>query len=154
MGGTRTCSFRATGFKRDDLEHMAAALAAMGIKINIEISQSGRSADVTVGVPADLGDAETARTRNAGRSRARISPPPDSPFTRESTCEDFVEWLDEGHTADEAMAALGIKSRATYFRRLRIIRQKAEDARERNPRRRARGIPEYHPTLGGTESRY
>lgn len=151
---TRTCSFTAIQFHRDDMEHMAAALEAIGIDIDICFSKAGGKAEVTIEVPELLFDAELKRTRRAGRRRARINPPKDSPFTRDSTCEDFLSWLDDGHTAEEAMAALGFESTSTYFRRLRVIREKAKSAKERNPRLKAQGLPQVHPTLGGTDYRF
>ncbi len=60
-------------------------------------------------------------------------------FGRETPCADFLAWQ-EGHTAAEGMEQLGL-SRTTYFRRLRAMRAKVEEA-ERVNRERDRS-PEW-----------
>ena len=152
MTETTTCTFKATEID-GDLEHMVEALAAMRVEVECRVSGSGRSAELAVTVPENVYDAKVSRTRNAGRPRSSIQPPADSPFTVNSSCQDFVAWLDEGHAVEEAMRALGITSRATYYRRIKIIREKAAWAAKVNPSRRAKGLPAARPTLGSTSDR-
>ena len=153
MSEKKTCTFKATSIK-GDIEHMAKALAAMGVEIECKVSGSGRSAELAVTVPENVYDAKVSRTRNAGRPRNLIQPPSDSPFTPDTTCAEFVAWLDDGgHTVEEAMHVLGIKSRATYYRRIKVIREKAAWAARVNPSRKAKGLPPARPTLKSTSNR-
>lgn len=143
-----SCSFTARDFDRDELERWMEVLAAMGAEVECRFSESGKSAAIEVSNMPSPADAETARTRNAGRPSFGTRPPCDSIFDSDTLVADFLGWLDSGHTAGEAMGQLGL-SRSTYFRRLKRMRELAEWEREHNPGRAARGMREIRHTLGG-----
>lgn len=132
MGETTTCTFTASDFDVEELVHLLYVLSLMGLDVTTQnTGEIGSHARVSVTTPKDPYVAEVARTRRAGRKRAEIDPPIGSPIKRSTTLGDFLTWLeDEGHTAAEAADALGLKSRAVYFRRLKAIRERAAQ----NPR--------------------
>lgn len=145
MKNTKRCAFTASRFRREDFERFAESLSELGIGFEYELSQSGKTATVSASFP-DKHDAKQARTRNAGRRSKGTFPPRGSIFNIDTTCAEFLEWLD-GHTAEEGMEQLGL-SRATYFRRLAKIRERVEWERTHNPGRVKRGMGEVHHTLG------
>ena len=140
-------SFKASGYRREDFEHFIECLNAMGIETTATVSKSGATAEVTATVPKYKSDAKTSRTRRAGRRKEYYPLPPNSVFNSDTTCADFLEWL-ESHTAEEAMKELGL-TRSTYFRRLKDIREQAEWERIHNPQRVKQGMNEIHHTIGG-----
>ena len=103
----------------DRAARFAAVLGELGISCAIS------NGTLSVDVPTQQA-ARAMRTRGAGAKRKYIYPPAGSPLSVDTTCKEFLAWL-EGHTAAEAMEALGIGSPATYFRRLRDIREIAEE---------------------------
>lgn len=141
------CTFKASEFDREQFENFAAVLSELGISFNYEISASGRTAKVEVSELPDKWDARKKRTRNAGRPSMPLWLPGNSIFDSETTCAEFLEWL-ETHTAAEAMEQLGL-TRSTYFRRLKSIRELVEWERVHNPQRKREGLKELHHTLIG-----
>ena len=133
MEKTRNCTFTASGFKRDDLEHFTKALEAMGIPVTCEISTTGKTARINAEVPASLFDAKIKRTRFAGRRSIGINPPKNSIFNCDTPCKDFLSWQNE-HSAAEGMKQLGL-SRATFFRRMKSMRAKIEEYDQINANR-------------------
>lgn len=133
----RVCRFRASEFGRRDLEHFVEVLRALGLDVECEFSASGKTASVTAAVPASVLDAKWSRTRLAGRPRNPIVPPAGSLFTPETTVKEFLAWQ-EGHTAAEGMAQLGLK-RTTYYERMRDMRaldaeqDRVNASRDRDP---------------------
>lgn len=120
-----TCGFTASGFDRAHMENLVEVLGAMGLSVDCAFSASGRTARVTfTGLPSAR-EAEARRTRGAGRRSQGISLPSGSVFDCETSCREFLDWQ-EGHTAAEGMERLGL-SRSTYFRRLRAIRERADE---------------------------
>lgn len=128
MSETVTCTFMASDYDAGILIHVINALQDMGVEISAEFSGTlADRAQISVTVPKDPDDAKAVRTRNAGRKRATFAPPMGSPIKLGTTLGEFLSWLkdDGGHTAAEAADALGLRSRAVYFRRLRSIREYA-----------------------------
>lgn len=142
-GPVRDMHFTASDFDREELDALVGVLRASGLDVRAVYSASGRTARVEARELPEPWEAERARTRYAGRRSARIDPPEGSMFDRETPCADFLAWQ-EGHTAAEGMEQLGL-SRTTYFRRLRAMRARVEEA-ERVNRERDRS-PEWD---GGT----
>ena len=125
MDKTRNCTFTASNFNRDDLEHFTKALDVMGIPITCDVSTTGKTARVNVEVPASLFDAKSKRTRFAGRRSQGINPPHSSIFNCDTPCKDFLSWQ-KNHTVAEGMEQLGL-SRATFFRRMKSMRAIIEE---------------------------
>ena len=118
-----TCSFVATQFRRDELVHLVEVMKELGIEVTCELSSSGRTAKLDfVNIPSVF-DAEIKRTRRAGRWKKRFFLPRNSIFNNDTSAEEFLEWL-KHHTTEEAMEQLGIDSRATYFRRLKSLKER------------------------------
>lgn len=135
--GDDSCSFTVTGFDGEELANLVRVLGEMGLSVECKTSSTGKSARLSfTGLPSAV-DARTSRTRNAGRYHKRIELPNGSVFNNETTCGEFLDWL-ESHTHDEAMEQLGL-ARTTYFRRLKRIRERAKEqdrinaARANNP---------------------
>ncbi len=125
MAETKTCTFTATDYDVEGFVHLLEVLRSMGLDVDSEFSGTLSScARVSVTMPKDLYAAKVAHTRKAGRKRAHIEPPVGSPIKPSTTLGEFLTWL-EGHTSSEAAEALGLKSRAVYFRRLKAIRERA-----------------------------
>ena len=119
MAESRTIGISIGRADSADAAHLAAVLSELGIEAAFDGDL------LTVEAPSVAG-ARRMRTRNAGPKRRYLDLPDGSPLFEEMTCAAFLDWLDE-HTAAEAMAALGLASRSTYFRRLRDIREIAEE---------------------------
>ena len=143
---TTSCEFTARGFRRDEFEHFAEVVAALGIEVGCEISSSGRTAKVRVSGLPGVHEAKVRRTRNAGRPSRRADVPDGSIFNNETTCAEFLAWQ-ESHSAAEGMEQLGLP-RSTYFRRLANMREAVEWERLHNPARIEEGLPERHFTIG------
>ena len=126
-----TCNFRASEFDRDALEGLIGALSAYGLEVSCSFSASGRTASVEVGGIPTPEEARRTMTRGAGRHRAWIALPGSSVFDSGTTCEEFLAWMADGHTAAEAAEQLGL-SRSTFFRRLPRIRELVAQERRRN----------------------
>jgi hypothetical protein len=139
-----SCSFRATGYDERDLAHLVQVLQAMGLQVTAEELPRGRSVQIAFAHLPSRTEAERARTRGAGRHKKALSLPKGSVFNSETPVAEAAAWLD-GHTAQEGMAALGIASRTTYYRRVRDIRRALElqeartAARMADPARRDMG---------------
>ena len=107
------------------MESLIGSLGALGLDVRAEFSKSGRTARIQFRDVPSKWDAEKARTRYAGRRARGVYPPAGSIFNSGTPCRDFLEWQ-EAHTAAEGMEALGLP-RTTYYRKLRKIREKAEE---------------------------
>lgn len=125
MQDTRECTFTASNFRQDDFEHLVEALSAMGVGIDCQVSATGKTAKVRAVVPANLYDAKVKRTRLAGRRSQGINPPASSIFNSDTPCKEFLAWQKD-HSAAEGMQQLGL-SRATYFRRMKAMREKVAE---------------------------
>ena len=150
MYGENSCRFTAREFNQADLKNLVAVLEAIGITIDCEISPSGKTATLEFKDLPSVWDAKIKRTRNAGPRSQGIRVPQDSIFTNDTRCSEFLEWQ-ENHTAAEGMKQLGISSRATYYRRLKVIRENVEWEHVNNPQRIKRGMKELHHTLGNVQ---
>ena len=146
MMDMRTIRFTASGFNREEFEHLHKALRAMGVDLRIRPSGDWRACAVTVTVPASIDDAERKRTRGAGRPHKGLSIPQSSPFTDDTTIHEFMKWR-RSHTAKEAQEALGLAP-TTYYRRMKRLRELAEWERVNNPLRASGGLPEQRFKLG------
>lgn len=97
------------------LEFFAEVLRASGMSVELEFTNATqRRAKIKIGHDG-IGATKRARTRNAGRPRARH----DGSVT--------LDWL-ESHSVEEGMQALGNVSRRTYYRRLAEMRKGRESA--------------------------
>lgn len=123
-------------------------LAELGVEASIEVSGSGKTADVSVTLPSDPDVAKRQRTRSAGRRPARIdargSKYPE--INGETTWKEFLEWS-KSHKASECAEALGL-SRSSYYRRLPEIRKRVAHEESRNAECHRKGEAETWHTLG------
>jgi hypothetical protein len=92
------------------LEYMADVLRAYGLEVEVTRSKAGGTVSLSIAHPEPY-EAETLRNRGGGRPKER------------RTYGVSLDWL-ESHTVEEGMEALGVKSRSTYYRRLREIRER------------------------------
>lgn len=126
----------------EQLADLADSLRALGLSVTVEGRR--RQHRVTIEYPGTY-DAGVMRTRRAGRRPTTIQPPYGSIFNYGTPIADFMEWR-KGHTTEEAMEALGIKSRSTYFRWLKRMEARLAKQEELN-RRRAKRPDEYEPLV-------
>lgn len=120
-----SCTLRANGYDERDLAHLVQVLQAMGLQVTAEELPHGRGAQLTFSHLPSRAEAERGRTRGAGRPKKALSLPKGSVFNSDTPVAEMAAWLDE-HTAQEGMAALGIASRTTYYRRVKDIRHALE----------------------------
>jgi len=118
------CTFTASGFRREEFDHFMSIARELGIKVDCAVSSSGKTATVHVSDMPDVQDAETMRTRRAGRPSKGVVLPHDSIFNNETTCAEYLAWQ-QNHSVEEGMRQLGLK-RTTYFRRLNSIKKAVE----------------------------
>ena len=119
------CTFTASGFRREEFDHFMSIARELGIKVDCAVSSSGKTATVHVSDMPDVQDAETMRTRRAGRPSKGVVLPHDSIFNNETTCAEYLAWQ-QNHSVEEGMRQLGLK-RTTYFRRLNSIKKAVEE---------------------------
>ena len=128
------CTFTASGFRREEFDHFMSIARELGIKVDCAVSSSGKTATVHVSDMPDVQDAETMRTRRAGRPSKGVVLPHDSIFNNETTCAEYLAWQ-QNHSVEEGMRQLGLK-RTTYFRRLNSIKKAVEEAERLNAGRK------------------
>ena len=127
------CTFTASGFRREEFDHFMSIARELGIKVDCAVSSS------------DVQDAETMRTRRAGRPSKGVVLPHDSIFNNETTCAEYLAWQ-QNHSVEEGMRQLGLK-RTTYFRRLNSIKKAVEEAERLNAGRKKKGMKPLCPLL-------
>ena len=84
------CTFTASGFRREEFDHFMSIARELGIKVDCAVSSSGKTATVHVSDMPDVQDAETMRTRRAGRPSKGVVLPHDSIFNNETTCAEYL----------------------------------------------------------------
>ena len=139
------CTFTASGFRREEFDHFMSIARELGIKVDCAVSSSGKTATVHVSDMPDVQDAETMRTRRAGRPSKGVVLPHDSIFNNETTCAEYLAWQ-QNHSVEEGMRQLGLK-RTTYFRRLNSIKKAVEEAERLNAGRKKKGKKPLCPLL-------
>ena len=93
------CTFTASGFRREEFDHFMSIARELGIKVDCAVSSSGKTATVRVSDMPDVQDAETMRTRRAGRPSKGVVLPHDSIFNNETTCAEYLAWQ-QNHSVD------------------------------------------------------
>lgn len=132
----RDVSFVVSQCDLDDVQYLADVLREMGLDVVFEHpGPYRRTAEFAIRNLPDKWDARRMRTRDAGRPSTGIHPPDNSIFNSDSTCAEFLAWQ-ENHTAAEGMDALGLTP-ATYYRRLKSIRERVAEEEKVNAIRKA-----------------
>ena len=139
--------FTASGAERADMENFVSVLSALGLDVSATFSASGKTANVRVGNLPTEHEATIRRTRRAGRKASPIMPPNGSVFNCETTLDEFLAW-EASNTVAECMGALGISSRATYYRTLKRIRDAKAEQDRANARRAREGRPPLAYRIG------
>ena len=117
-----------------DLIELLSTLAALGLDVTVfgaanypELRELRCKVKVSVNFPGSV-EAGFSHNRYAGRRTKYTSCNPELEI---KTDREFLEWYDDGHTAEEGARALGL-SRSTFYRRLAEYRKRVAERDERN----------------------